>query len=91
MAAVALDELKALFVGDWVHDDDRWETTPCYSVALAFEIAKRCDLPEQHRLRQLLYGDLPVDCVPAEALRAITLGAQRYRSHRSLQQTGRGL
>lgn len=69
-----------LFVGDWIHDDERWETTPCYRPELAFEIAKRCDSATEHALRHVLYGAQPVDDVPADALEAIKLGVQRYPS-----------
>jgi hypothetical protein len=90
-AAPSLDELRILFTGDWIHDDDRWETTPCYSVVLAFEIARRCETSQDFQLRRILYGDLSPDFIPADALQAIQLAAQRYRQHRDLQKAGRGL
>lgn len=88
-ANVTLDELRLLFTGDWIHDDGCWDTTPCYSVPLAYEIAKRCDTTEEHRLFQVLYGKRPADDVPREAVDAIRLAAQSYRTHRNLQKAAR--
>jgi hypothetical protein len=82
---VATAELRLLFTGDWIHDDDCWDTRPCYSVQLAFEIAKRCDTPNDFQLRRVLYGDMSPDYIPADALQAIQLAAQRYRQHKTLQ------
>lgn len=86
-----LNELRLLFTGDWIHDDQCWDTTPCYSVPLAYEIAKRCDTAEEYRLFKILYGNRPADDVPTEAVDAIRHAAQSYRQHRNLQRAGRGL
>lgn len=88
--AVTLRDLIALFTGDWIHDDQCWDTTPCYSVTLACEIAKRADTSQDFQLRQVLYGNQDVNTIDPEALQVIGLAVQRYRSHRAAV-TRRGL
>lgn len=90
-AAPTLDQLILLFTGDWIHDDNCWDTTPCYSITLACEIAKRCDTTQDFQLRKVLYGNQAVDNIDPAAITAIGLAVQRYRSYRLLQNTGRGL
>lgn len=92
MAAVgvSLDELRDLFTG--VPDDNNeWATTPCYTVPLALEIAKRCDSHTEHALRSILYDDTPPDEIPKTALMVIQLAVARYRAHRQINTGGRGL
>jgi hypothetical protein len=84
MAALALDELRALFTGVPAENNE-WSTAPSYTVQLAFEIAKRCDSQTELALRSILYDETPCDDIPARALEAIQLAVQRYRAYRDLQ------
>lgn len=80
---VTLDQLRDLFTG--VPDDNGdWATTPCYTVPLAFEIAKRARTSGEYELRTLLFDTTAVDDVPGAALEVIRLAVQRYRSWRDL-------
>jgi len=78
-----LDELRDLFTGVPA-EDGGWATTPCYTVSLAFEIAKRAKVSGEFDLRSLLYDTTVVDDVPGAARDVIALAAQRYRLWRDL-------
>lgn len=87
---VTLDELRDLFAGVPA-EDNTWATTPCYTIPLAFEVAKRCDTTTESALRAILFDDTPVDEIPKTALMVIQLAAARYRTHRQMNNGGRGL
>lgn len=90
MAAVLLDELRALFTGVPAEGGE-WSTRPFYTVPLAFEIAKRCDTTTENALREVLYDNTSVDDIPKDALDAIQLAVLRFKAYRTLNNGGRGL
>lgn len=92
-SGVSLLELRSLFAGVRAGEDaEEWSTAPCYAAALAAEIAKRTDSQTPAALRVLIYGaEYPADELPPQALEAIKLGVERYRSARQINAGGRGL
>lgn len=88
---VSLAELRALFAGEHVPDDQpgggEWATCPTYSIGLACEIAKRVDPQTAGQLRVAIFGTAEPADIPTAALEAIKLGVDRYRMLRG----GRGL
>jgi hypothetical protein len=58
--AVTLDELRLLFTGDWIHDDQCWDTTPLLPHRLGCQDRPR----NRSRLRHVAtQNDLRATCV----------------------------
>lgn len=86
-AGVTLDQLRDLFTGVPA-DDGGWSTTPCYTVALAYEIAKRADAQSEFALRTVIYDSSAPDEIPDEALEAIKEASVEYVQHRNRRLRG---
>jgi hypothetical protein len=89
--AVNADELIALFTGVEHPEDGGWETTPTYTVPLAYAIARELAPSSDTQLRKAMYGERPADEIDAKAVYVIELAFQRYRVSRDVQTMGRGL
>jgi hypothetical protein len=91
--SVDVDELVALFAGEPAEraaGTDVWVSAPCYSIRIAQEVAARIAPTSEGRLRERFYGNWPIDQIPEQAVRAISLGYQRWQQAR-YKPPGRGL
>lgn len=88
---VSVDELRALFAGVRVPDDqqnpdgDPWSTRPCHSATLAAVIANRIGAASEDQLRMAIYGSLDPLLIDVDATVAIRNG---FRTHERTSKRG---